>query len=604
MRLFVFVSLCSVLYFSAFGQTKALDSTYLQSSIDSSQFAESIRQEGHKLFKENKFEQALEKYKKALSYFEMSLDSVGVGKCYNNIGNSYLQLGDNTDAISAFYKAIEINKNINQVTALTGNYINLGTYYKRQEEFGLSLRYYKEAEAILEDNYNPQRLALVYIGIGNILSDPDYTYNNFDSAYYYYSLAIPIYIESNNKNRLSGIYNNIGVLLENKHSSDSALVYYSMSLEINKELENRRANIINYLNIGNIFRKQGNYGIALDNFNKGIKIAEEFNDEINYLNLLTNIIKCKIKLGDLDGAEKLFGEYNTLNDSIYDQEKARQLKELETIYETEKTGKELESQIRQTRAKTRLSYTFLALAIGIGIVSIVIILFFIQRQRFNQKLRNQEMDRIRKEQEIKELNAMMQGQEEERNRIAEDLHDRLGARLSAIKLLSEQEKNGNTNQLTEMLEASIKETREISHNLSTDMLTRFGLANAIRDLVNTVNSSNTIEGDFTTTNLEDRLPVELERPLFHMISELVNNTIKHAKATSFFIQLTRDDDENVLSLLYEDDGRGFDFESVAKNGMGMKNLRARVEGLHGELTIDTSPGNGMHVMANIPMSMA
>ena len=87
-----------------------------------------------------------------------------------------------------------------------------------------------------------------------------------------------------------------------------------------------------------------------------------------------------------------------------------------------------------------------------------------------------------------------------------------------------------------------------------------------------------------------------------MISELVNNTIKHSGATSFFIQLTRDDEDNMLSLLYEDDGKGFDMESSAMKGMGMKNLRARVEGLKGEFTIDTAPGKGLHVMAHIPIT--
>ncbi|MCB0505974.1 MAG: sensor histidine kinase, partial [Cyclobacteriaceae bacterium] len=412
--------------------------------------------------------------------------------------------------------------------------------------------------------------------------------------------AIDQYFVNNDSTNIALAYNNIGALLFHQQKLDSAANYYNRSLSIKKSLNDYKGLMVTYLNLGNVYKEQGNYGIALDYYLKGEDLAVEYEDDVNYLDLVTNIIKCKIRLGDLEEADSLFAIYNSLNDSIYNEAKMKSLKELEVMYETEKKGRELEDQIQQTREKTRLSYWSIGIAVAIGVVSIVIITFFIQRQRLLQRLRDQEVDRLQKEQEIKELNAMMQGQEEERNRIAEDLHDRLGARLSAVKLLAEQ--GGNGKELSEMLEASIKETREISHNLSTDMLTRFGLANAIKDLISTVNASNKIEGDFTTTNLDQRLSVEIERPLYYMISELINNTLKHASATSFFIQLTKDDEDNSLSVLYEDDGVGFEITSVSMKGMGMKNLKARVEGLKGKLTLDSSPGKGMHVMAQIPLN--
>lgn len=555
--------------------------------------AESIRQEGHSFFNKKEYESALIKYKESLASFILISDSSRIAKCYNNIGNSQLFLGNNEEAIVAFYDAIEINKRLNNSTVLVGNYINLATYYKRQKDFDLALKYYLEAKDEVAKANDPTRLPMIYLGLGDILGEEIFENHNFDLAKSYYRKALNSYEERNDTARISTVYNNLGVLLSQQLKLDSSLYYYTKSLAFKKALDDQRGQIIIFLNVGNIYEEQGNYNIALDYYNKGSELAIEFEDNVNYLNFLTNILKCKIQLGQSAEADSIFEIYNTLTDSIYDEGKAKKLKELEVLYETQKIGNDLKDQIKQTEAKTRLSYWYLAAAVGVALLLIITILYFIQNKKYQQTLKEQELERLKKAQEIKELNAMMQGQEEERNRIAEDLHDRLGARLSAIKLLTLN--NGQKNStLSEMVEDAIKETREISHNLSTDMLTRFGLPNAINDFVRTVNESNQIEGDFTTTNLEERLPKVFEKTIFHIVLELVNNTIRHADASSFFIQLTRYNNE--IDLIYEDDGSGFDAKQTTFTGMGMKNLTARVESIKGKINFDSMPGKGIQVV--------
>lgn len=555
--------------------------------------AESIRQEGHSFFNKKEYESALIKYKESLASFILISDSSRIAKCYNNIGNSQLFLGNNEEAIVAFYDAIEINKRLNNSTVLVGNYINLATYYKRQKDFDLALKYYLEAKDEVAKANDPTRLPMIYLGLGDILGEEIFENHNFDLAKSYYRKALNSYEERNDTARISTVYNNLGVLLSQQLKLDSSLYYYTKSLAFKKALDDQRGQIIIFLNVGNIYEEQGNYNIALGYYNKGSELAIEFEDNVNYLNFLTNILKCKIQLGQSAEADSIFEIYNTLTDSIYDEGKAKKLKELEVLYETQKIGNDLKDQIKQTEAKTRLSYWYLAAAVGVALLLIITILYFIQNKKYQQTLKEQELERLKKAQEIKELNAMMQGQEEERNRIAEDLHDRLGARLSAIKLLTLN--NGQKNStLSEMVEDAIKETREISHNLSTDMLTRFGLPNAINDFVRTVNESNQIEGDFTTTNLEERLPKVFEKTIFHIVLELVNNTIRHADASSFFIQLTRYNNE--IDLIYEDDGSGFDAKQTTFTGMGMKNLTARVESIKGKINFDSMPGKGIQVV--------
>ena len=562
--------------------------------------AEAVRQEGHELFNKNEYSLALAKYEEALKGFQSLPDSLSIAKCFNNIGNSQLFLGNNEEAITAFYKAIKINKLLNNSKTLIGNYINLAAYYKNQNEFELALKYYLEAKDEIAKTGDPSRLPIIYLGLGSILGEPKYQGRDYGLAKKYYHNALTTYIAAQDSFRMSSVYNNLGVLLFHQFKFDSSLYYYTNSIALNEALGNQRGQIVVFLNIGKTYLEQGNYGMALEYFNKGVDIALAYNDDVNYHNLITNILKCKIKLGELDEADSLFAIYNSLNDSIFNQEKAKNLKELEVLYETQKIGNDLKSQIKQTEAKTRLSYWYLTLAIGIALLFILMVLIFTQRQRFQQRIKAQELDRLKHEQEIIELNALMQGQEDERNRIAEDLHDKLGAGLAAIKLFSEYMEHSNP-KLTEMLDGAIKDTREISHNLSTDMLTRFGLAHAINDLVQDINQSNVVIGTFIATDIDKRFKKNIEKAIYYVIMELINNMIKHASASLFTIQLTYFD--GIIDLLYEDDGQGFVVEESKLNGMGMKNLKARIESVKGSFNIDSGLNKGVQVVISVPVSM-
>jgi len=587
-----------LILFLGFNLTLYSQDKNLSESIDW-QKAEAIRKEGHVYFNKKEYGSALTKYKASLDSFISISDSARIAKCYNNIGNSQLFLGNNKAAIGAFYKAIEINRLLGNYKVLVGNFINLAVYYTEQNEFKLAVKYYFEAKDNIALSNDPTYLTPVYFGLANILANPKYEEKNYSLAKGYYLKSLERYTINQDSSKISSVYNNLGLLYSVQLELDSSLYYYTQSEKIKESTGDQIGLITTFLNIGNIYMEQGNYGMALSYLDKGEKLALRFDDELNYHRIIASILKCKINLGELDQADSIYEIYNSLNDSIYDQEKAKNLKELEVLYETEKIGNDLKDQIKQTEAKTRLSYWYLALAIGIALLSIITILFFIQNKKYQQTLKEQELERLKKAQEIKELNAMMQGQEEERNRIAEDLHDRLGARLSAIKLLSLN--NGQKNSLlSEMVEDAIKETREISHNLSTDMLTRFGLTNAIGDFIRTVNESNRIEGDFTTTNLEERLPKVFEKTIFHIVLELVNNTIRHAGASSFFIQLTRY--ENEIDLIYEDDGNGFDAKKSTFTGMGMKNLTTRVESIKGKINFDSMPGKGVQVVMSASLN--
>ncbi|MDH5476407.1 MAG: sensor histidine kinase, partial [Cyclobacteriaceae bacterium] len=342
---------------------------------------------------------------------------------------------------------------------------------------------------------------------------------------------------------------------------------------------------------------------------KAKAIAIKLQDGENYINIISNIVTVQFSLGNNEIATKLFDEYRELKDSIYSEEKSLQLNTLQTLYETGQKEEALAEQLSVNEEKTRQNQRLIigVLVLSGLIVAIVILLF--QRQRAvkrlhikEEELHHQELVRLEKEREISALNAMMQGQEEERKRIAEDLHDRLGAKLSAIKLFHESTQtttNEKTARVGKLLDETITETREIAHNLASGILAQFGLQMALKDLVDTIQSSDKMEAHFSCTNFDNRLNEKTEQALYYVMQELVTNTLRHAEATSLSIQLTQYD-TNLLSIVYEDNGKGFDVAQVEGDSMGLKNIRARLSQVNAQLTIDASPKNGSTFLMEVP----
>jgi signal transduction histidine kinase len=357
------------------------------------------------------------------------------------------------------------------------------------------------------------------------------------------------------------------------------------------------------MNVGNILLKQKKNKESLDYYEKSLELAEYLGDPNRKVNLYTNMVKAKMAIGAVEEASLLFQKYIQLRDSLFNSEKMAEIKDLETKYETQRKEEEIREQQLAIEKKNFQKNLFLGLSILLVVLIISTIWFFLQKQDYLKKLKNEEIANMKTEQELKQLNAMMHGQEEERNRIASDLHDRLGARLSSIKLLFQSEQNEANdnlkNKLLDNINEAIKETREISHNLSTDMLTRFGLETALTDIIRTINEAEKIQAELAIYGLQKRLPLEIERNVYHIALVLINNTIKHAQANNIILQISQSDGE--INLFYEDDGTGFDVQNVVNSGMGIRSIYARVNTINGAVYINSKPGTGINVVLTIPV---
>jgi len=208
------------------------------------------------------------------------------------------------------------------------------------------------------------------------------------------------------------------------------------------------------------------------------------------------------------------------------------------------------------------------------------------------------------EKQLLALNSMLQGQQEERTRLAKDLHDGLGGMLSGIKLnlssiadhIQSPEKDKQLFlKSIHQLDNAITEMRRVAHNMMPEALLKFGLVEATRDFCQNINESGIIKMKFMYIG-ELQMEQSREIIIYRIIQELANNCIKHANPANIIVQLTRGEQEMMLTV--EDDGKGF--VPGSSNGAGLKNVQTRVDYLKGNLNIESAPGKGTSITIEIP----
>lgn len=200
------------------------------------------------------------------------------------------------------------------------------------------------------------------------------------------------------------------------------------------------------------------------------------------------------------------------------------------------------------------------------------------------------------------LNAIIQAEEKERKRFAKDLHDGLGPLLSTVKMsvssLAQIEHDPSSDEIvrnTELvIDEAIKSLKEISNNLSPHVLDNFGLLRAITNFSNKINAARAVRIHISSNLKDERFDSNTEVILYRVLCELINNTIKHAHAKNIDINLTKE--EKTITIVYQDDGKGFDARKLtdkpSASGMGISNVFSRINSLKGEISMESNKQHG------------
>lgn len=528
------------------------------------------------LMRQSKFEEALSINFKSLKLFEKFGDEVKQSISLGNIGNLYYELEQNKPAEQFYRKSLALARKTKHLMTEGNDLVNIG---------GIKFEYAVQQDSLV----NKVEL---------------------DSALIYFLEAETVLLKINATYNLAAVYNNIGRIYSIKKEYKKALGFYENALEARIILEDKFGIGLSYMNLAEAERLLGNNNKNIEYLNKA---SELFLNLKNYLNL-------KQAYGKLAEAYELKKEYATslkfhhlyssYKDSIYNEDNAKQMAEMQTKYEVEKKDLELAKNKAEIETKEKQAYIkniiIVAIVVLMLLLAITGFLFYRKKQIEQQAQLDAE---IASQKEIR-TKAIIEAEEKERRRIAQDLHDGVGQLLSAAKLnlsnldskltqQNDEQKTAMQNALT-LVDDSVKEVRAVSHNMMPNTLIKLGLASAIREFITKLGNVPTLKVDLEIVGLDTRLDNQIETVLYRVIQEVVNNIIKHAKASHISMQLIRHQTE--LNVMIEDNGVGFDTNQLDNfEGIGLKGIQTRIEFLNGSVHFDSSVGRGTTVIIDVPL---
>ncbi|MFP9115801.1 tetratricopeptide repeat protein [Flavobacterium sp. RHBU_3] len=519
-----------------------------------------------------------------------------------------------------------------------------GVGYRLQGNLKKALENLFHSAALAAENklYEPQ--AEAYSEVANIYS----ANNDLKNALLYNKKATSI-LRQRKKGSLELAINllNTGYHYYLLKELDSALLLYD---EAGPIIQKTKKEICNAYLIGNkalVYWKQGKYDIAEKDLLEAINLLNSLQDEFgetDYHNQLGNLYfergqKAKAEQHALKGlslAEKLelkeqirdasyllyklnrdkndfekALEYQTLyvvyEDSIENSENTKQLANLRTEYEVSLK----ENEIVLLEKDQLLNRIYIIIAIFLLITAVLLNLYFRQRLKNTrltvlneQKRHDQEVKDLLTAQETKSLKTMIQGQEKERKRLAQELHNHFGSLMATIKVnlnAIDETSIPNYTNLTSLVDQACNDIRNISHTLNMGISQDFGLVPAIRELTDRLSRVNGLEAEFSASMGGESIGFDNEVVIYRVVQELISNVLKHAEASRLSIQLIYFEEDALVNILVQDNGKGFDVDKGSA-GIGLKSLTDMVTNLHGDIKFDSNPASGTTVIIDLPVS--
>ena len=429
--------------------------------------------------------------------------------------------------------------------------------------------------------------------------------NEYKEASKYSKIAKRYYDKTYSFESLTGYHLISGLINMNLNELNEANINFSEGLKIAETNKNVFSITQSKMQLARVLTLQKRFAESEKILKSAEAVIEKTNENLQKDVLLDYYSRLYEESGDYKKALLYYKKYKQLNDSIASSENKHFLSELETKYNIQKKDKNiLELEKQQIKQRTFI-YSLIGIALGLLIFSFLLY----KNYKARKKINDQEIIQLHQEKKIDATQNMIQGEEQERTRLARDLHDGLGGMLTGVKfqlnsmkgnvILSEENAGTFTKSISQ-IDNAIAEMRRVAHNMMPEALLKFGLDETLRSYCDSVSQNSELTVSYQSFGMEERLEQTNEIVLYRIVQELLNNTIKHANATKSNIQLTRND--NLISLTVEDNGKGFDVNTeqiaskLAMTGIGLSNINHRVEYLNGKMDIQSdSKGTSTHI---------
>lgn len=547
------------------------------------------------------FDSALSYTQKGLALAAKAKDTLYMGLLNRSSGVAYYFKGQYDSAAHYYYQSVNLLEHTNEKSGLALTYNEIAKLFRKTGDLNKALDYYNKSMDLYQSLQDSS-------GISMILNESGVVYEymgQYDKAIEHYNGSLKIAQSKKDSVGIGYALSFIGGAFTQLKKFDVAAKYLNECIDIRKRSKDSFTLALSYSDLGFMESEAGRPAQAKQSFMASNQIAAK----MNYPELRSNNLKMlavmEEKTGNYKQSLAYFQQHVKLKDSLFSLARTKQIDELSAKYETAQKEKKIQEQKFEL---TKKNYWI----VGGSTLFLLMLLLGLSLYRRNQLKQEARLQAEILKQQDMATKAILEAEEKERQRIAKDLHDGVGQMMSAAKLnlsaieneipfRDERQKEAML-RIIKLVDDSCKEVRAVSHNMMPNALLKAGLASAIREFINQIDQK-IIKVNLHSEGLSERLDGNTETVLYRVIQECVNNVIKHAAATQLDISLIRDADG--ISATIEDNGRGFDTGDATKNnGLGLKNIQARVEYLKGTVDFDSAPGKGTLVAIHVPLQPA
>jgi len=545
----------------------------------------------------------------------MKADSILIGytskdayRVRSNVWQNYAVLQQMKDDDAAYVdivlnKAIPLGKLSGDSVLLGSEYSNVALAFTNTEQYEKAEEYFNNALAILKPaSKEPSRLLMVYFRTGeNYINLGKYAEakNILDSMKV---LLAP----HPGFEMYTGYYQVQGLYHHKMKQYDSALISYDKGIEIAGGVNGKfRIDELELLKTETLV-EQKSFAKARELLLRLSKDEGLMAIDYNRLKVYGGLAASYAGLGNFSQAHSSLKQYSELSDSLFKTRLKRDINALEVRYrnaENQKEIIELKAKNEQAALSSKNAWLLTTLLASVSVFLLIVTIFALLYYRSQRKLAARKLLEIEQQKELEVAKAMLDGEESERRRLARDLHDGLGGMLAGVKMNLSGTANVTQDeklfQVIHQLDNSVSELRRIARNMMPESLLNFGLETALKDMCE-LNFAPGLEIHFQSLGVQPNLPEKTQIIIYRIAQELLANAIKHSGANRIMLQCSQN--ENIFYLSIEDNGKGFDPKASQRKGLGLDNIRNRIEFLKGKIEIDAVIGEGTTINIELNVS--
>ncbi|HKC67849.1 MAG TPA: sensor histidine kinase, partial [Bacteroidia bacterium] len=521
-------------------------------------------------------------------------------------------------ALESYFTALKIQEKIAEENKKQDKYSiaaacdGIGGILTAEKKYSEALAYYKKVLDAVEALDRKDKIVVALNSIGT-------TYmflNKDDSALIFHDKALGIAMNNGDSIGVASALGEIGITYKKIKKYDKAMQVLQRSYIILKASNNKiwMGELLN--DMGAILNEQKQYNASITHLKDAMSLLKETGNKNYIKEVYYNLSKAYEGLNDYKNAFDNYTKYTLYKDSIFSTDMVAKTTEMQAKYETEKKEKEIVDQKDEINRQNFRLLTVIIISISVIIIVLLISYVFYNRYRTKQKVEFN--TRLLDEQKMR-TKAIIDAQEEDRKRIAKDLHDSVGQLLFILRMNLEKadkyaEKKlpsigvSNVKESIKMVDDANIELRNIALKMMPRTLNETGISGAVNDLLDKTLKNTGIRYSFETFSADKQFDEHIKIGVFRIFQEILSNILKHAHATEISVHLHLVGKQ--LIVIVEDNGVKFDYDiqtakahipKTGNTGMGLLNIAIRAEALNGTVLYEPSPIKGTITTIRVPI---